>query len=67
MAISPHFNDPKFWHERAEEARVLAEQMSDETAKKMMLRIAEDYDKLAVRASQRLGGTKESGLAVHRP
>ena len=55
MQITPHFNDPKFWQERAEEARVLAGQMSDETAKDM---IAEDYDKLAVRASQRLGGTK---------
>ena len=45
---------------RAEESRILAEQMSDETEKKTMLGIADDYDKLAVRAAQRLGGTKES-------
>src|SRR5262252_5909839 len=54
MRIAPHFNDPQHWCQRAEEARVLAEQMSDETAKGMMLRIAEDYDKLAARASVRL-------------
>jgi hypothetical protein len=41
---------------RAEESRVLAEQMSDETSKQMMLRIAGDYDKLAVRAAMRLQG-----------
>jgi len=57
MPIAPHFNDPQHWHQRAEESRVLAEQMSDETAKGMMLRIADDYDKLAVRASIRLIGT----------
>ena len=43
MRIAPHFNDPQHWCQRAEEARVLAEQMSDETAKGMMLRIAEDF------------------------
>jgi hypothetical protein len=52
----PHFNDPEHWHQRAEESRVLAEQMSDEISKQMMLRIADDYDKLAVRAAMRLQG-----------
>jgi hypothetical protein len=59
VRIAPHFNDPSHWHQRAEESRVLAEQMSDETAKKMMLRIADDYEMLAARASVRiLGETK---------
>jgi len=53
MPIPPHFNDPQHWRQRAEEARVLAEQMSDEWSKQAMLRIAADYDKLAVRAAMR--------------
>jgi hypothetical protein len=30
MPLSPHFNDPDHWRQRAEECRALAEQMSDE-------------------------------------
>jgi hypothetical protein len=30
MSVAPHFNDPQHWHRRAEEARVLAEQVTDE-------------------------------------
>ena len=54
MANVPHFNDPEHWRQRAEESRTLADQISDEVARKMMLRIADDYDKLAVRAAVRL-------------
>jgi len=54
MPTAPHFNDPDHWRQRAEETRILARQMSDETAKKTMLGIADDYDKLAVRAAERL-------------
>ena len=56
MPTAPHFNDPDHWRQRAEETRVLARQMSDETAKKTMLGIADDYDKLAARAAQRQKG-----------
>jgi len=57
MADAPHyFSDPEHWRRRAEESRVLAEQMSDETSRQMMLKIADDYDKLAVRAAMRLQG-----------
>jgi len=49
-----HINDPKHWRERAEEARVHAEQLADPESKKAMLRIAEDYEKLAKRAEERL-------------
>ena len=54
QVTAPHFNDPEHWRQRAEEARVLAEQMTDETTKQMMLGVAEDYDKLTVRAAIRL-------------
>jgi hypothetical protein len=33
MPDVPHFNDPEHWQLRAEESRVMAEQMNDETAK----------------------------------
>jgi hypothetical protein len=35
-------NDPKHWRERAEEARAVADVMTDEKSKTMMLRIAGD-------------------------
>ena len=53
VTVTHFINDPVHWHQRAEEARVLAEQMKDEVTKKMMLGIARDYDRLAVRASIR--------------
>jgi hypothetical protein len=43
MPIAPQqFNGPEQWHRRAEEARVLAEQTSNERTKKLMFTIADD-------------------------
>jgi hypothetical protein len=54
---SQHFiNDPQHWRARAEEARILANQMKDSEAKVAMLRIAEDYEHLAQRAEDRALG-----------
>jgi hypothetical protein len=47
-----HINDPKRWRRRAQKARLLAERMNDEKSKKLMLRIADDYDEIAVRAAE---------------
>jgi hypothetical protein len=52
--VPQSFDDPKHWRKRAEEARAQAEQMTDRDAKQMMLGIAEDYEKLAKRAEERL-------------
>jgi hypothetical protein len=46
-------NDPAHWRQRAEEARTIAEQMSDPNSKDAMLRIAKDYERLAERAEER--------------
>ena len=53
MPTKPDFNDPEYWQLRAEEARELAERMSDETAKETMLMVAKDCDEFAVRAAMR--------------
>jgi hypothetical protein len=46
-------NSMKHWQERAEAARVHAEQLTDIEAKRMMLGIAETYQRLAKRAEGR--------------
>ena len=51
-------NDPEHWRDRAEEARRIAEDMADAEAKRMMLGIADGYEKLAARGEQRLMGIK---------
>ena len=49
-------NDPAHWRDRAQQMRVLAEDMNDEYSKAAMLRIAEEYERLAKRAEQRASG-----------
>ena len=53
-------DDPGHWRARAEEARVLAEQMDDPEAKQTMLRIAESYERLSERAAERLKENKQN-------
>ena len=65
MLAAPQFNKPKYWHQRAGEARAMAKQMSSELSKKMMLKVADDYDALAVKAAVRtIDETKGSRCSV---
>ena len=46
-------NDSKHWRDRAAEMRVLSDEIKDSKAQRMMLKLANDYDKLADRAEDR--------------
>jgi hypothetical protein len=51
-------DDPAHWRKRAKEARTLADQMNDAQSKQTMMRIAEDYERLARRAEERERGER---------
>ena len=53
MPASSFIDNPKHWAQRAAEMRSLAEQMNDQQSREAMLRIAEDYEKLARRTLER--------------
>jgi hypothetical protein len=46
-------NDAKHWRRRAAEMRVLSDEIKNLDAQRMMLKLANDYDKLADRAEDR--------------
>ena len=46
-------NDSKHWRDRAAEMRVLSTGMRDFEARTLMVKLANDYDKLADRAEDR--------------
>ena len=52
-------NDAKHWRDRAAEMRVLSGEMKDFEAQTLMLKLANDYDKLADRASDIFGALGE--------
>jgi hypothetical protein len=49
---------PEHWMSRAEEARTMAESLSDPAAKRAMLDIAKSYEMLAKRAEAKAAGVE---------
>jgi predicted Rossmann-fold nucleotide-binding protein len=52
-------NDPKHWRGRANEMRCMAQEMADPESKRMMVKIADDYESLAKRAEVRIASNKQ--------
>jgi hypothetical protein len=46
--------DPKYWRERAQKARALADKLPDEGVRRRMLKLVTNYEELAKRAEERL-------------
>jgi len=54
MPQAPYINNPHHWRARAQEMRVLAEDLKDDHARQTMLQLARAYDYyLAERAEKR--------------
>jgi hypothetical protein len=61
-----HVNDYKHWRDRAAEMRALSDMMKEPETVELMLRLADDYDKLADRAEIRSkGGAPRDGGMVN--
>lgn len=58
--MSDKVGTPEHWSARAEEARAMAANIVDPTARQAMLDIALSYEKIAKRAE-----AKEAGLPLH--
>src|SRR5262249_30431879 len=63
-------NDAKHWRDRAAEMRALSDEMKDVEVRSLILRLANDYDKLADRAEDRAAhdepGPSEQHAAEYR-
>ena len=46
-------NDPQHWRDRADQMRSLASETGDPESRTIMLRVANDYELLALRAERR--------------
>ena len=57
MTIS-HVHDAKHWRDKAAETRILSTMMDHIETQAIMIRLADDYDKLADRTEQRSNGKR---------
>lgn len=58
MSANP-LHDPKHWQKRADATRAKAKLQDDERARQKLLRVADEYERLAQRAEQWLAAQKE--------
>ena len=65
MAYSA-FNDPLQWRHRAEEARAMADEISDPGAKQTMLRVAAAYDEMAICAESKCKSPDTASVSPSR-
>jgi len=57
-------DDPKHWRDRAKAMRALLDEMTDGEIRATILRLADDYDKLADRADERRRGRMKYNKVV---
>jgi hypothetical protein len=50
VSTTSNIDDPAYWRRRAIEARRVADQLDEATAKQTMLSIAQSYERLAILA-----------------
>jgi hypothetical protein len=55
-----NLNNPEFWRYRAEEVRTLSENLKHAETKKIMARIAEDYERIAKIIEQQLRDNRQT-------
>jgi hypothetical protein len=55
----PYADNPKLWRERAEKARVQAEDINDANSRRIYLKIADSYERMADRAEERLSRQRD--------
>ena len=60
-------NDPEYWRDRAREKRELAERLRNEQAKQTVLRVANEYERLAEQAEERSRGSPPPRAAMIYP